>query len=223
VARVVVADDHPLFVEALKAALCAEGLEVVGVAERGDEVLDVVATTSPDAVLLDLKMPGTDGYALLEQLSTRHPDIPVLVVSGADVPVAASKALQLGAAGFVGKTVHGRELAHAVRVALAKEAVYYAPPEDATVPPRRNGHGVADPSARPALTQRELEILQLAAGGLSNPEIAKKLWVTQQTVKFHISNILRKLGVANRTGAVQHAYELGLLANRADAPPPPGE
>jgi DNA-binding NarL/FixJ family response regulator len=219
VARVVVADDHPLFVEALKTALDAEGVEVVGVAERGDEVLDVVASTRPDAVLLDLKMPGADGYALLEQLRTQHPEIPVLVVSGADVPVAAGKALQLGAAGFVGKAVAGRELAHAVRVALGKQPVYYALPEDATVPQQRsNGHSDVDPSTPPVLTRRELEILQLAAGGLSNPAIAKQLWVTQQTVKFHISNVLRKLGVANRAGAVQRAHELGLLANPGQAP-----
>jgi len=223
VARVVVADDHPLFVEALKTALGAEGLEVVGVAERGDEVLDVVTGTCPDVVLLDLTMPGADGYALLEQLCTQHPDIPVLVVSGADVPVAASKALRLGAAGFVGKAVPGRELAHAIRVAIAKQPVFYPLPEDATVPLReRNGHSGVDPSTRRVhvLTRRELEILQLAASGMSNAAIAKKLWVTQQTVKFHMSNTLRKLGVANRTGAVQRAYELGLLANPSQTPPP---
>jgi DNA-binding NarL/FixJ family response regulator len=219
-ARVVVADDHPLFVEALKTALDAEGVEVVGVAERGDEVLDVVASTRPDAVLLDLKMPGADGYALLEQLRTQYPEIPVLVVSGADVPLAAGKALQLGAAGFVGKAVAGRELAHAVRVALGKQPVYYALPDDAKVPPPSNGHSHADPSTPPVLTRRELEILQLAASGMSNPAIAKQLWVTQQTVKFHISNMLRKLGVANRTGAVQRAYELGLLAHPNQAPSP---
>jgi DNA-binding NarL/FixJ family response regulator len=223
VARVVVADDHPLFVEALRTALSAEGFEVVGVAERGDEVLDLVASTCPDAVLLDLKMPGADGYALLEQLRTRHPEIAVLVVSGADIPAAAGKALQLGAAAFVGKAIRGPELAHAVRVAIGKQPVYYPLPEDATLPRGTNGHSGVDPSTRPVLTRRELEILQLAAGGMSNPAIAKKLWVTQQTVKFHISNTLRKLGVVNRTAAVQRAYDLGLIANPAPSRPDRGE
>src|SRR5215210_4727972 len=85
-ARVVLVDDHPLYAEALTVALVAEGLEVVGVAERGDEVLALVAETRPDGVLLDLKMPGMDGYACLEQLRAQHPGIPVLVDSGADAP-----------------------------------------------------------------------------------------------------------------------------------------
>jgi len=213
-------EDDPRIRAALGMALVDQGYRVVE-AETGERALRALREAEPDVVLLDLTMPGGDGYALLEQLCTQHPDIPVLVVSGADVPVAASKALRLGAAGFVGKAVPGRELAHAIRVAIAKQPVFYPLPEDATVPLReRNGHAGVDPSTRPVLTRRELEILQLAASGMSNAAIAKKLWVTQQTVKFHISNTLRKLGVANRTGAVQRAYELGLLASPSQTPPP---
>jgi len=214
-ARVVVADDHPLFVEALRAALVAGGLEVVGVAERGDEVLELVAETQPDAVLLDLAMPGMDGYNCLEQLRTQHPEIPVLVVSGADAPVAATRVLKLGAAGFVGKAVSAPELAHALRIMLRRQPVYYALPEDPSIPEPEHDARALD---RSGLTLRELEILQLVAKGLSNPAIGRKLWVTEQTVKFHVSNTLRKLSVANRAGAVQRAYELGLLSNPEPSP-----
>jgi DNA-binding NarL/FixJ family response regulator len=212
VARFVVADDHALFVHALTAALVAEGLEVVGVATRGEDVVDLVAETRPDAVLLDLGMPGLDGYACLEQLREQHPDVPVVVVSGADAPGAAIRALELGAAAFVGKTVSAPELGHALRIMLGKQPVYYALPSAAgeALLPRAPAAGVVGAASR-ELTHRELEILQLVADGLSNPRIARKLWVTEQTVKFHVSNILKKLGATNRTEAAFRAKQLGLL------------
>src|SRR4051794_18663465 len=213
-ARVVVADDHPLFVQALTAALVEEGLEVVGVAERGEQVLELVAETRPDAVLLDLKMPGMDGYTCLQQLRTQHPEIPVLVVSGADAPVAAArKVLKLGAAGFVGKAVSAPQLAHALWIMLRKQPVYYALPEDTSAPQTEPDGAASD---RAGLTRRELEILQLIADGLSNSAIARKLWVTEHTAKFHVSNILKKLGATNRTEAAHGAHELGLLSDPND-------
>jgi len=213
-----VADDHPLFVEAVSAALAADGVDVVGIASRGDEVVALVAETRPDVVLLDLSMPGTDGYACLQQLRARHPEIPVLVVSALDARVAARQVLAIGAAGFVGKTVAATELAHAVRVMLRKQPVYYAlPPEDSTEPMRRL-EPAAGASAG-ALTRRELEILQLVAEGMSNRAIARKLWITEQTAKFHVSNILKKLDATNRTEATCRADKLGLI-REPDKPSP---
>jgi len=219
VVRVVVAEDHPLFADALTAALLAEGCEVVGVAARGDQVLDLVATTRPDAVLLDLTMPGMDGYTCLQQLRAQHADIPVLVVSGADAPVAATKVLELGAAGFIGKAVPAADLAHALRIMLRGQPVYYALPKDAAepVPPPEPAANAAPPATR--FTRRELEILQLVAEGMSNKAIAQKLWVTEQTAKFHISNILQKLKATNRTEAARRAHELGLIDEREEQSP----
>lgn len=214
-ARVVVVDDHPLFVEALSAALVAAGVEVVGVAVRGDEVLGLVAETRPDAVLLDLSMPGGDGYTCLQQLRTEHPDVAVVVVSGADVPVAASKVLKLGASGFVGKAVSAPDLAHAVRITLGAQPVYYALPEDRSAPEDESRDHAGSSGA---LTRRQLEILQLVAQGLSNGAIGRKLWVTEQTVKFHVANLLKKLDVRNRTEAARRAHELGLLTETDPAP-----
>ena len=214
-ARVLVADDHPLFVQALTAALVADGYEVVGVAVRHDEVLDLVAQTRPDAVLLDLNMPGGDGYSCLQQLRTQHPAVAVVVVSGADASVAASEVLKLGAAGFIGKTVSVREFAHALRIMLRRQPVYYPRPDD-TRAPKEAGHDQA--AKRRGLTRRELEILQLVAQGLSNRAIARTLCVTEQTVKFHVSNILKKLDVSNRTQAAGRARELRLLTKPEPTP-----
>jgi DNA-binding NarL/FixJ family response regulator len=205
---VVVVDDHPLFVEALTAVLGAEGFEVVGVAVRHDEVLDLVAETRPDAVLLDLTMPGGDGYTCLQELRTQHPGTAVLVVSGADAPVAASKVLKLGAAGFVGKALSAPELGHALRIMLRGQPVYYALPEDTSAPEEAARDYERD---RGGLTRREREILQLVAEGLSNPAIGRKLRVTEQTVKFHVSNIFKKLDASNRTEAALRARQLRLL------------
>jgi DNA-binding NarL/FixJ family response regulator len=211
-ARVVLADDHPLFLRALQAAVEDAGIEVAGTAGRGDELLDLMDTDiEVDAVLLDLSMPGVDGFGCIDQLRRSHPDVRLIAVSATDDEGAIRRALDAGSVCFIGKSIDPTDLASAVR-ALLSDAVRLgngsthagnggenAPAEA----PSLNGTSV--------LTKRELEILRLAAEGLSNSQMAKLLWVTEQTVKFHLSNIYRKIDVRNRTEASRWAQVHGVL------------
>ncbi|MDX6476261.1 MAG: hypothetical protein QOH95_1772, partial [Gaiellaceae bacterium] len=163
-----------------------------------------------DAVLLDLAMPGLDGYQCLAQLRERHPKIRVIVVSATDDEENIRRALDSGAVCFVGKATDPNDLAGAVHVLLS-DSIHLEVPRGA----RPGAAKAAENGAAAALlTPRELEILRLASDGLSNSEMAKQLWVTDQTIKFHLSNIYRKLEVGNRTGASRWAREHGLLDDR---------
>ena len=199
VLRVVIADDSRLIVAGIRRALEGEEIEVVGEATTGAEVLSLVGRTDPDVVLLDFK---TDGFATLEQLRVRYPRVKVVMLSVFADPEHIQMALSRGASGYIVKTINPRDLPSALRQAV-EGSVYHAIglPE------------VSEESeARAAgLTEREVAILKAVARGLSNQAIGKELWVTEQTVKFHLTNIYRKLGVANRTEAARHAYQHGLV------------
>ena len=205
--RVILADDHPLFLTALELSLEAAGVEVVGTTGTGDQVLGLVDKWRPDAVLLDLAMPGMDGLTCVTRLAEQHPEVRVVVLSATDDPNAIREVLAAGAVCFVGKNVQPSDLVHALR-AVTKTGIHYRgelPIADLGRPARREvqeDHG---------LTKRELEILRLVASGSSNSQMAKLLWVTEQTVKFHLSNVYRKLDVPNRTAASAKAHSLGLL------------
>jgi DNA-binding NarL/FixJ family response regulator len=205
-ARVVLADDHPLFLQALKEAVEQMGIEVVGLASRGDELLELMKTVETDAVLLDLSMPGYDGFDCIDRIRELDPDLTLIVVSGSSSEQKIQRALDSGALCFIGKSVDPIELAGAVRILLSSEIVIRGPARNPRPPRGRPQH---DAIAR--LTSRELEILALTSRGLSNAEMGKALWVTEQTIKFHLSNIYRKIGVANRTGASRWAQQHGLL------------
>ena len=206
--RVILADDHPLFLSALELSLEAAGVEIVGTCGTGDEVLGLVDEWLPDAVLLDLAMPGMDTLTCIKQLAERHPDVRVVVLSATDDPTAIREVLAAGAVCFVGKNVQPSDLVHALQAVTKTEGIHYRgelSSAELARPVRREeqgGHG---------LTKRELEILRLVASGSSNSQMAKLLWVTEQTVKFHLSNVYRKLDVPNRTAASAKANSLGLL------------
>ncbi len=207
--RVILADDHPLFLSALELALQGAGVEVVATAGTGAEVLELVDECEPDAVLLDLCMPGMDGVTCIRRLSALYPDLRIVVVSATDDQTVIHGALAAGAECFVGKNVQPADLVHALHavVRARKGGIHYrgelpAAQLHALRNGRRDTHG---------LTKRELEILRLAASGSSNSQMAKLLWVTEQTIKFHLSNVYKKLGVPNRTAASAAASKLGLL------------
>jgi DNA-binding NarL/FixJ family response regulator len=211
VARVVIADDHPLFLEAITAALETAGIAVVGTAEDGEDLLELVSDRLPDAVLLDVEMPGMSGLECLTRLRAAHPDLKVVMVSAHDDEASIAEALEAGAVCFIGKGVDPDDLALAIRtITEAAHDVHYGArlpfgSREALPQPLRPA-GSSRELAR--LTRREQEILLLAAAGPSNAEIAHRLGVTEQTVKFHLSNIYRKLGVGNRTQAAAKAREL---------------
>jgi DNA-binding NarL/FixJ family response regulator len=201
--RVVVADDHRLMLEAVRYVLDkAEDIDVVGEATTGSQVLPLVARTNPDVVLLDIGMPEMDGLTCLDRICKQHPAVKVVMLSGRDDPETISSALARGATSFIGKTIFPRDLPSALRLAI--QGTVYRPVSAEPAAP--------DAEARTAgLTPSEHRVLEALARGLSNKAIAEELWLTQQTVKFHLTNIYRRLGVANRTEAVRHAYKHRLV------------
>ena len=207
--KLVVADDHALMVEAVKIALDERPeFEIVGVAESGAQVLPVAQQTKPDLVLLDLSMPGMDGLTCIRLLRERMPSVKIAVLSGIDSDEMADEVLKLGASAFISKRVEPEELPKAL-AAAHDEAV--------DRPIGRSEDGLKHAFREAGLTSRELEILRALSGGHSNKAIARLLWLAEQTVKFHLTNIYRKLKVSSRTEAVNWAYRHGLLDTAGDA------
>lgn len=200
--RVLIADDHKLIVDGIKRALeSSEDFEVVGEATSGSQVLSMVGRTNPDLVLLDLRMPGADGLTCLGQIRKRYPDVKVVVLSVSTDESVIQTVLKRGASAYIVKTINPVDLPSALRQAV-EGTVFSAIglPES------------GDSAARAAgLTEREAAILSALARGLSNEAIGKELWIAEQTVKFHLTNIYRKLGVSNRTEAARLAYQHGLV------------
>jgi DNA-binding NarL/FixJ family response regulator len=198
--RILVADDHRLVLEGIRAALEQdESFEIVGEARFGSQVLPLVNQLRPDLVLLDLRMPEMDGLACLELLRKRFPEVKVVVLSVYSDAEHIEAALSRGACGYIVKSISPGDLPSAVSQAF-DGTVYHAfgmAEEDDIV----NNHG---------LTEREIVILRAVARGLPNRAIGRELWVTEQTVKFHLTNIYRKLDVANRTEAARAAFRLGM-------------
>jgi DNA-binding NarL/FixJ family response regulator len=201
--NVLLVDDHRLMLEAMRVSLESEGdIAVVGEADSGAHVLNLVGQTGPDVVLLDVRMPGLDGLTVLEQLRERYPSVAVVMFSGIDDPALVRAALERGAAAFVLKHVEPRDLAAAVRQ-VVNGAIFR--PLDLL------GSVKQEAREEVGLSKRELSILEALQSGGSNHDIAKELFLAEQTVKFHLTNIYRKLGVSTRTEAVRHAYANGLL------------
>jgi DNA-binding NarL/FixJ family response regulator len=200
--KIVIADDHRLIIEGVRAALASSpDIEIVGEATTGGEVLPLVTKLRPDVVLLDIRLPQVDGFSVLELLRQRAPEVKVVILSILSEPEYIQAALKRGASGYVVKTIDPRDLAAALRQ-VVHGTVFH------TV-----GVGAEDDdrAVREAgLTDREITILRAVARGLSNKAIARELEVTEQTVKFHLTNIYRKLDVANRTEAARSAFRLGL-------------
>lgn len=178
-----------------------ESIEIVGEAHSGEQVLPLALETQPDVVLLDIGMPGVDGIACARRIRERVPSARVVMLTAYDDPGSVRAAVEAGARGYILKSVASVDFADAVRRAGAGgefELVGFPDEQEA-------GRAKAD------LSDRELSVLSGVHRGLTNREIGGELWVTEQTVKFHLRNIYRKLDAANRTEAVRRAYELGVL------------
>jgi len=216
VIRVVIADDQTLMRQGLESLLALSGeVAVVGHAADGDEALVRVTQERPDVLLLDLRMPGRDGIATLEELRKRGSEVPVLVLTTFDDDELVLRALRAGARGYLLKDVSLDELVGAIRT-LATGGTLVQP---ALTDRLLRGLGAAPvpddfthlPAPEP-LTPRETEVLRLLASGFTNREIAQALFLAEGTVKNHISTVLAKLGVKDRTRAVLRALHLGLLS-----------
>ena len=220
--RIVVADDHEVVRSGFAELLDTQpDFTVVGTASNGHEAVQLSLDHRPDVVLMDIRMPGMDGIEATRQLAGHAPDAPrVLVLTTFDLDEYVYDALRAGASGFLLKDVTAERLIEAVRIIAAGDALL-AP----GVTRRLISEFAQRPTARlqavPALgelTPRETEVLGLVAEGLSNPEIARRLVVTEETVKTHVSRILNKLGLRDRTQAVVAAYESGLVVPGSRAP-----
>jgi DNA-binding NarL/FixJ family response regulator len=214
--RIVVADDHQIVRSGFAALLDTQpDFTVVGTAEDGADAVRVCRETSPDVVLMDVRMPGMDGIEATRQLTGPDEDRPrIVILTTFDLDDYVYDALRAGASGFLLKDVTAEQLFDAVRVVAAGEALL-APTitrrlirEFARQRPRTDASRDAIVAT---LTPRETQVLRLVAEGLSNPEIAARFTVTEETVKTHVSRILAKLGLRDRTQAVITAYETGLV------------
>jgi DNA-binding NarL/FixJ family response regulator len=208
--RVLVVDDHQLVLEAVRAALQDEPeIEVVGEALSGQEALVLVERTRPDVVLLDIGMPVMDGLACLEEITARFPATRVAFLTGNDDPELARDVLDRGASAFVSKHIDPRDLAAVLRQIVEGTVLSHV---------ASSGERKSERSAREAgLTERERAVLESLAGGRSNKQIAFQLHVSEQAVKYHLTNLYRKLHTANRVEALRRASELGLVDARAGA------
>jgi DNA-binding NarL/FixJ family response regulator len=225
VIRIVVADDHQVVRTGFATLLDTQpDFEVVGTAVDGSEAVRICRELRPDVVLMDVRMPGTDGIEATRQLAGPGQGGPrILILTTFDLDDYVYDALCAGASGFLLKDVTAERLFEAVRVIADGEALL-APAvtrrlisEFSRIRPRQATPPTAMAALR-ELTPRETEVLRLIAEGLSNPEIAARLVVTEETVKTHVSRVLAKLGLRDRTQAVVTAYESGLVVPRSREP-----
>jgi DNA-binding NarL/FixJ family response regulator len=199
---VLIADDHPVVREGLRAMIASEpDMELVAEAHDGAQAVSLFEAHHPDVVLMDLRMPGTDGIAAIRGIVKAHPDARVLALTSYDGDADIFRALDAGACGYLLKDMLGTEVIRAVRMAAAGKRV---------IPPEVAGR-LAEFTPRLDLTNREAEVLRLAAKGLRNRDIARAIGRTEATVKVHLKHVMAKLGVQDRTEAVTLALQRGII------------
>ena len=212
--RLLIADDHTLFRESLRSLLVSRGFEVIGEAREGREAVELARRLQPDVVLMDLAMPGLDGLAATRLISAELPQVKVVVLTGSDEDAQLFEAIKSGAQGYLLKNLEARELFSllegvgrgepALTPLLAGKLL-----QEFARPPRP----AAEPHDPDALTDREREVLELLVRGVtSNRKLAKELGVSENTVKFHVRNILDKLHLHNRAQVVGFALRHGMVA-----------
>jgi DNA-binding NarL/FixJ family response regulator len=233
--RIVVADDQRAVREALATVLDAEpGFDVVGLAADGDEAVELAHRFSPQVVLMDLRMPNSDGVAATRRLSAELPDVNVVVLTTFADDASILAALEAGATGFLTKDAGREQIALAVRSAAAGQAVLdprvhasllraassSAPAMSTATAPATTTATAATPNEAPlpdGLTPREADVLRAIAAGQSNAEIATELYISEVTVKSHINHLFAKIRARSRAEAVRYAYDNGVVS-----PPSPG-
>lgn len=202
--RVLIADDSQLVLEGFRRALEGhEDIEIAGATDSGPYLMTLIERRRPDVVALELGMRAASGESCLDLIADRYPEIRIVVLSPSARPEVIRSALSRGARAFIVKNVNPRDIPSALRQAY-EETVYHAygfqsAPEDAL---RDAG-----------LTDREITMLKALARGLSNKAIGRELWISQPTVKFHLRNLYRKLGVPNRLAAARFAHSHGVAAD----------
>jgi DNA-binding NarL/FixJ family response regulator len=214
--KVVIVDDQPLWSMGLSSLLEDASIDVVGEARTAEEALAIVDEHEPDLLVADARLNGgASGVACVREAIRRHPEIRAVVISAFDDAASIEEALASGADAFVSRKAEPDDVIAAIRQTF-NHSVFLAGPS------YHGGRRSGGPRL-PGLTPRETEILGLIAEGYSNGKVAQTLWVTEQTVKFHLSNIYRKLGVANRTEATRWALEAHQRAGSPESHEPSDE
>jgi DNA-binding NarL/FixJ family response regulator len=201
-AGVLLLDEHPIWLDALERILESAGIRVLGKVTSPEAAVQTVAAAHPDALVASIELPGADmdWVECLRRARERCPSLKIVALSMHDDAFHLSTALAAGADAYVAKTATAEEVAQTVRECLAHT----------NGNKRSRARELEESAAQPALTGRELEILRLVARGYTNVQIAERLWVTKWTVKFHLVNAYRKLGVSNRTQAARYVFDHGL-------------
>ena len=203
---VLIADDHPMVIAGIRSTLeHAADIEVVGEAQSGPALIALIERRRPRLVLLDLRMPGVVGFECIEQIRTTWPEIKIVVMSACEDRGSIDGALRAGADAYVLKSAATFDVASALRQ-TACGSIFHAPLSRALQP------GASGQPHQPSLTDRERTILAAVASGQTTAAVSRDLWVSEHTVKFHLTNIYRKLGVTNRASAVRYAVEHDLAA-----------
>jgi DNA-binding NarL/FixJ family response regulator len=210
--RVLVVDDQPLVRSGFRMILDERAdVELVGEAADGNEALDLAASVDPDVVLMDIRMPNLDGVEATRRLVASDTHARILVLTTFDLDEYVYAAIDAGASGFLLKDVQPTDLIDAIRVVAAGNSLFAPAATQRLLARYRQNKGSTELRSLGELTERETETLRLLAGGLSNAEIAKQLYVSETTVKSHVSAVLRKLEVRDRVQAVIAAYDAGLV------------
>jgi DNA-binding NarL/FixJ family response regulator len=209
--RVLVVDDHPIFRMGMAAAIEEmEGVELVGEAERAADVEEMVATTDPDIVLLDLHLPDGSGLDVNRRIHERFPDVKVIVLTMSETFSAVVASLRDGASGYIIKGAGSDRVEQALHTVAAGDAVL-SPELVVALAELANTRASADQgSPFPGLSARELEVLDLVAAGLSNQAIARRLYLNPKTVRNHVSNVLGKIHAEDRSEGIVLARRAGL-------------
>jgi DNA-binding NarL/FixJ family response regulator len=204
--RVLIADDHPLILEGIRRGLDRdEDIDVVGEAHSASAAMSLIERRRPEVVLLDLLMPDVEGTEHIEQVRTSWPDVKVVVLSGREDRPSIDAALRAGASAFVVKSIGTSDLAAVLRQ-VARGSAFHAFGQSVGL-----GTATSSEPQGPELTERERAILYAIARGMTTAAISRELWISEHTVKFHLTNIYRKLGVRNRAAAVRWAIEHGIV------------
>jgi DNA-binding NarL/FixJ family response regulator len=208
--RVLIADDHPLFRDGMHGLLdSVEDTEVVGEAATGEEAFGLAADVQPDVILMDIKMPGINGIEATREVLSTNPNIGILVVTMLEDDDSVFAAMRAGARGYLLKGAEQAEVLRAIRAVANGEAIF-GPGIARRVMGLFSAEKPKAPQAFPELTEREQEILRLIASGSGNAEISSELFLSLKTVQNHVSNIFRKLQVADHAKAAIRAREAGL-------------